>query len=166
MFHGHLDCFQKPPLGGRSNTKLGVHGTPNAHNVGLFYFIMCEDPTWIEIIWNSIWLRAWVHMTSHHTWGPVTILHDFWRCVGTAFGHFSFGISQFHGHGSWLVWEVVLREWLYHVKVSSLKCLLKAHNSVDSCSYVFNTHPLYEGFLIQPCSFSIDCFKWRADKNK
>ena len=33
MFHGHLDCFQKPPLGGRPNTKpLGDHGTPNARN--------------------------------------------------------------------------------------------------------------------------------------
>ena len=30
-YHGHLDYFQKPPLGGRPNTKLGDHGTPNAH---------------------------------------------------------------------------------------------------------------------------------------
>ena len=32
MFHGHLDYFQKPLLEGRPNTKLGDHGTPNAHN--------------------------------------------------------------------------------------------------------------------------------------
>ena len=32
MFHGHLDYFQKPPLGGRPNTKLGDHGIPNTHN--------------------------------------------------------------------------------------------------------------------------------------
>jgi hypothetical protein len=32
MFHGHLDYFQKPPLGGRPGTKQGDHGTPNAHN--------------------------------------------------------------------------------------------------------------------------------------
>ena len=32
MFHGHLDYFQKPLLRGRSNTKLGDHGTPNTHN--------------------------------------------------------------------------------------------------------------------------------------
>jgi hypothetical protein len=25
-----------------------------------------------------------------------------------AFGHFSFGLSQLHGHGSWLVCEVAL----------------------------------------------------------
>jgi hypothetical protein len=30
-----------------------------------------------------------------------------WECVGmAAFGHFSFGLSQFHGHGLWLVCEV------------------------------------------------------------
>ena len=32
MFHGHLDCFFKPPLQGRPNTKPGDHGTPNTHN--------------------------------------------------------------------------------------------------------------------------------------
>jgi hypothetical protein len=32
MFHGHLDYFQKPSLGGRPNTKPGDNGTPNAHN--------------------------------------------------------------------------------------------------------------------------------------
>src|ERR1700737_3256444 len=42
MFHAHLDYFQEPSLGGRSNTKNGDHGTPNA--VDLFYFIICEDP--------------------------------------------------------------------------------------------------------------------------
>jgi hypothetical protein len=32
MFHIHLEYFQKPPLGGRPNTKPGDHDTPNAHN--------------------------------------------------------------------------------------------------------------------------------------
>ena len=57
-------------------------------------------------------------MKKHLVEGPVTYdftLHlrvrdytpCFWRCVGTAaFGHFSFGLSQSHGHGSWLVGEV------------------------------------------------------------
>ena len=36
--------FQNRLLEGRSNTKPGDHGTPIAHNHGLFYFIMCEDP--------------------------------------------------------------------------------------------------------------------------
>ena len=32
MFHGHLDYFQKPPLGGRPNTKPRDHGTPKSHD--------------------------------------------------------------------------------------------------------------------------------------
>ena len=35
----------------------------------------------------------------------MTTLPDFGGCFGTAFGHFSFGLSQPHGHGSWLVCE-------------------------------------------------------------
>ena len=32
VFHGHLDFFQKLPLGGRPNMKLGDHGILNVHN--------------------------------------------------------------------------------------------------------------------------------------
>ena len=44
----------------------------------LLYSVMsCTRNTWIEIHWNSIWLRAPSHMTSHYTWRFVTTLHDF-----------------------------------------------------------------------------------------
>jgi hypothetical protein len=101
-----LDYFQKPPLGGRPNTKQGDHGIPNAHNRRIIPFYHMWEPAWIKIHWNSIWLRVQSHMNSHYTWGSETTLHDFWRCVGTAFEHFSFGLSHFHGHGSSLVCEV------------------------------------------------------------
>ena len=41
IFHDHLDCFQKPPLGGGPNTKSGDHGIFNAHNRWfiLFYHV-------------------------------------------------------------------------------------------------------------------------------
>ena len=95
MFHGHLDYFQKPPLGGRPNTKPGDHGTPNAHNRWFILFYHVWGPAWIEIHWNSIWLRVRSHMTSHYTWGSVTTLHDFGWCLGTAFGHFVLGCHYF-----------------------------------------------------------------------
>ena len=38
----------------------------------------------------------------------MTTRHDFGSVVGWPFGHFSFGLSQFHGHGSWLVCEVAV----------------------------------------------------------
>jgi hypothetical protein len=51
MFHGHLDYFQKPPFGGRPNTKPGDHGTLNAHNCWLILFYHVWGPAWIEIHW-------------------------------------------------------------------------------------------------------------------
>ena len=77
MFHGHFDYFQKPPLGGRPNTKPGGHGIPNTRKHWLILFYHVWEPAWIEIHWNSIWLRVRSHMTSHYTWGSVTTLHDF-----------------------------------------------------------------------------------------
>ena len=44
--------------------------------VGLFYFYHVRRPTWTNNHWNSIWLRAPSHMTSHYTWGSVTTLHE------------------------------------------------------------------------------------------
>ena len=76
--------------------------------IDLFYFIMCDDPAWIETHWNSIWLRVRSHMASHYTRGSITILHDFGGVLGGPFWTLSFGLSQFHGHGTWLVCEVAL----------------------------------------------------------
>ena len=68
--------FQKPPLGGRPNTKPGDHGTSNAHNRWFILFCHVRGPAWINIYGNNLWLRARSHMTSHYTWGSMTILHD------------------------------------------------------------------------------------------
>ena len=77
MFHGHFDHFHKPPLGGGLNTKPRDHGTPYAHNRRFILLNHVWGPARIKNHWNSIWLRVWVHMTSHYTWGSVTTLHDF-----------------------------------------------------------------------------------------
>ena len=93
-------------IGGKH--KLGDHGPSKAHSRWfiLFYHVW-GGYAWMKIHWDSIWLRAWSHVTSHYTWRFVTTLHDF----GGVFKHpldTSFGLSQFHGHGSWLVCEVAL----------------------------------------------------------
>jgi hypothetical protein len=77
-----LGLFQKQTLGGRSNTKPGDQGTPNAHNCWLILFYHTWGPAWIEIHWNSIWLRAQSHTTSQYTWGSVTTLHDIGGVLG------------------------------------------------------------------------------------
>jgi hypothetical protein len=95
MFHVHLDCFQKPPLGGRPNTKPEDHDTPNAHHRRFTLIHHAWKPAWIKLHWNSIWLRARSHMTSHDTREFVATLTWCWRFVGTAFWTLSFGLSQF-----------------------------------------------------------------------
>ena len=83
MFHSHWDYFQKSPLGGRSNTKpSGDHGTMNVHNCWFILFHHLWRPVWLEIHWNSVWLRVRSHMTSHNTWEPKTTLHDFGGLLG------------------------------------------------------------------------------------
>ena len=37
--HGHLDYFQKPPLGGRPNTKSSGRGTLNTYNHWFFFLL-------------------------------------------------------------------------------------------------------------------------------
>ena len=108
MFHGRLDHFTKPLLGGRSNIKLqGDHGTLNAHNHWFILFYHVWGPTWIEIIrQNSIWLRAhiWLHTTLEDPWPHHMVLEVSWDNLWTL----SFGLLQFHGDGSWLMCEVAL----------------------------------------------------------
>jgi len=81
-FHGHLNFFQKPPLGGRTNTKPWDHGTPNTHNHWFILFYHAWGPAWIDIRWNSIWLRVQSHMPSHYTWGSMITLHAFGGVLG------------------------------------------------------------------------------------
>ena len=71
------------------------HDNPNAHNRWFVLFYHVRGPAWIEFHWNSIWLRAPSHMTSHYTWGYGTTLHDFGGGVETAFGHFLLGSHKF-----------------------------------------------------------------------
>jgi hypothetical protein len=104
----------------RPNTNPGDHGTRDAYNRWFILFHHMWKPTWIEIHWNNIWLRAHVtydftlhlRIRDHTTWCC-------WRWIGTAFGRFSFGLSQVHGHGSWLVCEVALSKMWLHCFISN-----------------------------------------------
>ena len=93
MFHGHLNYFQRPPLGGRPNKKPGDHGTLNAHNCWFIMFYCVWGPAWMEIHWDSNWLRARSHMTSHYTWGSVTTLHDLGGVLGRPLDTFFWGLT-------------------------------------------------------------------------
>ena len=94
MFHGHLDYFQKPSLVGRPNTKLWDHGTRTLTTVGLFYFIVCEDPhdyKFIEVAFGRGPGHIWLHTSVHFK------IHDqttrFWRCLGRPLDTFFWALT-------------------------------------------------------------------------
>ena len=103
-FAWSLDRFQKTSLGGRSNTKLGDHGSPNVPNHYLFLLVYHGGgPAWTKIHRNSICLRAQSRMNLDGTWGSVTSLHDF---GGVLIGPWTllFGLTQFQTISwSWLL---------------------------------------------------------------
>ena len=121
MFHGRLDYFQEPLLGGRpkpGDTKPGDHATPNAHNHWFILLYHVWERTWIKIHWSSIWWRAshiWFHTTFEDPWPHYMILKASWNGLWIL----SFGFSQFHGHGSWLMCEVTLR-WKCEINLETL----------------------------------------------
>jgi hypothetical protein len=75
--------------------------------VDLFYFIVCEDPREFEFIEITIgWgpSHIWLHIALEGPWPHYMNLEVSWNGLWTL----SFGLSQFHGHNSWLVCEVAL----------------------------------------------------------
>jgi hypothetical protein len=77
--------------------------------IGLFYFNMFEDPHEWKFIEKAFgWGRGhiWLHTTLEGFWPHYMILEVTWD----GFRTLSFGLSQLHGHGSWLVCEVALND--------------------------------------------------------
>jgi hypothetical protein len=124
MFHDHLDYFQKPRLGGRPNTKLGDHGTPNTHHHLFIVFYHVWRPARIKISLKIAFGWGFGHIWLHTTW--------FWRWLGTAFGHFVLGSYNFMvtALGSCVKWPLVLstllavalaiRMWTYYYYCKSI----------------------------------------------
>ena len=95
MFHGHLHQFQK-----RQNQETMALQTLTI--VDVFYSIMCESPcAWTFIGIAFVWGcgHIWLHTTPEDLWPYYMILEV--SCDGL--WTFSFGLSQFHGHISWLM---------------------------------------------------------------
>jgi hypothetical protein len=67
------------------------------------WFYHVWGPAWIDIHWNSIWLRARSHMTSHYSWGSVTTLHDFGGVLGQPLDTFLWALTL---PWSWLLARV------------------------------------------------------------
>ena len=124
MFRGHLDYSQKPPIGGKPNTKPGDHGTPKSHDCWFVILYHVWGPRKHKFIKIAFGFRPGQHMTSHYTCGPVTTLHEFGGVLGRPLES-SFGLSQLHNHGSWLMCEEALMVNNFIIIVTSLHLAFK-----------------------------------------
>jgi hypothetical protein len=76
----------------------------------------------IRINWNSIWLRARSHMTSHHSWGSVTTLHDCAGVLGRPLDTFFWALTISWSRLLARVWsgrkipKEVMRTWIWHLR--------------------------------------------------
>ena len=141
--------FKKTPLGGRPNIKLGDHGTQITHNRWFILFYHAWARAWMEIHWNSIWLRAQSRTTSHYTWGSVTTLHGFEGVLGRP-------LDTLHGHNSWLMCEVALRA-TSHMSQEPCPC-----NGEDPClSSKGRTMGVGKGIL---CSLGPSSIVWSENE--
>ena len=77
--------FKKPSPGVRPNTKLGDRDTPKPRNR---WFVLFDD-VWGPRVSGPVTYDFTLHLRAHDctTW--------FWKCVGTAFGHFFWALTIF-----------------------------------------------------------------------
>ena len=154
MFRSHLDYFQKSPLEGRPNTKPGDHGTPNIHNHWFILFYHVWGPSWIEIHWNSIWLRALSHMTSHYSWGSVTPLYDFEGVLGWPFDTLFRALTI-----SWS--RLLARVWRGPKEVCSVD--MDAWYEENQCSKVLTLGVTPHDLVLDWSESSINIWRFRCD---
>ena len=102
----NVDSFRKPRLGSRYYTIPWDHATPNAHNRWLILVYHVWGPIWIfiEIAFGWGLSQVWLHTILEGPWPHYMILEVSWDGLWTL----SFGLSQSHDHGSWLMCEVTL----------------------------------------------------------
>jgi hypothetical protein len=108
MFHGHLDYFQKPPFGGRSNIETGRPWHSKISQPLIYLILSCVRTRMngkslkLHLVEGHGHIR--LYTTLDDPWPHYMILEVCWNGLWTL----SFGLSQFHGRGSWLMCEVGL----------------------------------------------------------
>jgi len=105
-----LGLFQKPPLGGRPNTKPGEYGTINAHNHWCTPMLSCVMTRMSRISSKSHLVEGPVMYAFTLTYHLKVRDHTmcFRRCLGTAFAHFLLGSHNFMvtSFGSCVKWPL------------------------------------------------------------
>ena len=106
-----LGLFSRTTHGGRPNTKPCDHYTPNAPNRWfILWYHALGPPTNGDSLKEHLVAgpgHMWLHTTLEGAWPHYIISEVCWD--GGLWTH-SFGLSQFHGPGSWLVCEAIIGE--------------------------------------------------------
>jgi hypothetical protein len=106
MFHGHLDYFQKPSLGGRPNTKPWYHVTPSALNRWFILFYHMWGPRmnkkFIQIAFGWGPGHIWLHTTLEGMWPHYNMMLEV--CWGWHLDTFLWALTI---SWSWLLARVV-----------------------------------------------------------
>ena len=100
--HGRFGYYHKLPLGGRPNTQSGDYGTSKSHDHQFIIFNHMWRPHMSSILLKPHLVEGLVMyiFTLHSPAHDCT--NDFGSVSGRPLDTF-FGLSQFHGHGSWFV---------------------------------------------------------------
>ena len=146
--------------------------------VDLFYFIMCEDPHEYKLVveitfgWGSG--HIWLHTTLEGPWPHYMILKVCWDGLWTL----SFGLSRFHGHGSWLVCGAALSQLSFCAieQYRNISNIQLAEYSLDpsawtspmwTCILRFTIHWLSQERAFPSQTLTFDwCVVMRGSKNK
>ena len=141
ILENHLLEVTKP------NTKPRDPSTPKSHN---HWFILFHHALGPRMNKNSLKYHSvegvitlWLHTTLEGPWPHYMILEVSWDVLCTLF---PFGLSQFHGHGSWHVFEVALI--LFPVRIEDRQLIEK--------QLKFRTLDIYYGL-----AFGHGCHKFR-----
>ena len=117
MFHDHLDNFQKPPLGGRPDTKPPRdHATPNSHDRRFTLVYRVWGLTRIEKSSKKAFGWGPGHVRLHTTTleAPWPHYMMFEGVLRRPFGHVLSGSHHFHGHGPRLAREAAPKEMVVY----------------------------------------------------
>ena len=123
--------FKNRLLGYGPNTKPRDRDTPKSHNRWFMIFYHVWGPTWIEFNWNRISLRDRFHMTSHYTWGPVTILHMILEVSWDGIWTLLLGSHNLMVTALWLVYEVALKSSVHMLLRKPIEVTLTHENSAN-----------------------------------
>jgi hypothetical protein len=130
------------------------------YNCWFILFYHAWGPMWIEIHSNQRLVEGpchiWLHTTLEDPWPHIMILEVCWDGLWTL----SFGLSQFHGRGSWIVCEVVQSCRIFWTPTTYCTIILGHHQSSSSFQIKFTGAVLLQSCIKKYAKISASNCVW------